>query len=37
MDKIIPPIPREELLKELTPEKFVRQTNKGSNEVYGRK
>lgn len=34
MDKIIPPIPREELLKELTPDKFVRNTNKGGNEVY---
>ena len=34
MDKVIPPIPKEELLSELTPEKFVRKTNKGGNEVY---
>ncbi len=34
MDNVLPPIPKEELLKELTPEKFVRKTNKGGNEVY---
>ena len=34
MKEIIPPVPREELEKELTEERFVRKTNKGSNEIY---
>ncbi len=34
MEEVIPPVPREKLLEELTPEKFVRKTNKGNNEVY---
>ncbi|HHJ11086.1 MAG TPA: GNAT family N-acetyltransferase [Bacteroidetes bacterium] len=34
MEDIIPPVPRELILKELTPDKFVRKTNKGNNEVY---
>ena len=34
MEKIIPPVPKELILKELTTDKFVRKTNKGNNEVY---
>ncbi|WP_372752021.1 GNAT family N-acetyltransferase [Labilibaculum sp.] len=34
MKEIIPPVSREELEKELTEERFVRKTNKGSNEIY---
>ncbi|MDE5420126.1 GNAT family N-acetyltransferase [Labilibaculum sp. DW002] len=34
MKEIIPPVAREELEKELTEERFVRKTNKGSNEIY---
>jgi hypothetical protein len=34
MKEIIPPVPTEELEKELTKERFVRNTNKGSNEIY---
>ena len=33
-EDIIPKIPTEELEKELTPELFVRKTNKGGNEIY---
>jgi hypothetical protein len=33
-EDIIPKVPTEELEKELTPELFVRKTNKGSNEIY---
>lgn len=34
MQEIIPPVAREEILKELTPERFLRRTNKGDNEIY---
>jgi hypothetical protein len=34
METIIEKIPREALLKELTPEKFIRKTNNGNNEIY---
>jgi hypothetical protein len=34
MKEIIPPVPRKELEKELTEERFIRKTNKGSNEIY---
>ncbi|MFO0323214.1 MAG: GNAT family N-acetyltransferase [Bacteroidota bacterium] len=34
MQDIIEKIPREALLKELTPEKFIRKTNNGNNEIY---
>lgn len=34
MEKIIPPVPKELLKAELTPDKFVRKTNNGGNEVY---
>lgn len=34
MKDIIPPVDRELLEKELTEERFVRKTNKGSNEIY---
>ena len=34
MDPIIEPIPTELLEKELTPDKFVRKTNYGNNEIY---
>jgi len=33
-EDIIPKIPTEKLVKELTPEIFVRKTNKGGNEIY---
>ena len=31
---VIPPVPKEELLAELTEDIFVRKTNKGNNEIY---
>ena len=34
MEQIAVPVNREELLKELTQEKFMRKTNKGGNEIY---
>ena len=34
MEAIIRSIPREKLIKELTPERFIRKTNYGNNEVY---
>ena len=34
MENVSPPVPKDQLLKELTPEKFVRKTNKGGNDVY---
>lgn len=34
MKNIIEPLPRAALLAELTPEKFMRKTNKGDNEIY---
>jgi len=34
MEAIIRSVPREKLMKELTPERFVRKTNYGNNEVY---
>ena len=34
MKDIIPPVPKELILKELTPDKYIRKTNKGNNEVY---
>ncbi len=34
MKKIIPPVDREKLFKEMTPDKFVRKTNNGGNELY---
>jgi hypothetical protein len=34
MKAVIHPISKEEIKKELTPERFVRKTNKGSNEIY---
>ena len=34
MEAIIPSIRREKLIKELTPERFIRKTNYGKNEVY---
>lgn len=34
MDYTIAPIPKKDLKAELTPERFVRKTNKGDNEIY---
>ncbi len=34
MKDLIAPIPKEKLLAELTPEKLLRKTNKGANEIY---
>lgn len=34
MKEIIPPVPRDLLLAELTPERLLRHTNKGDNEIY---
>lgn len=34
MKDIIAPVPREEIIVELTPEKLLRKTNKGANEIY---
>ncbi len=34
MKQIISPLPREEIYAELTPEKLLRKTNKGGNEIY---
>jgi hypothetical protein len=34
MKDIVSPLPREEIMAELTPEKLLRKTNKGGNEIY---
>jgi hypothetical protein len=34
MKEIIPPVPLETLLKELSEERFIRRTNKGGNKIY---
>lgn len=34
MKEIVAPLPREEIYAELTPEKLLRKTNKGGNEIY---
>ena len=34
MQQIISPVPRSELLKELTDDKFIRDTNKAKNKIY---
>ena len=34
MKPVIYPVEREKLLDELTPDKFVRKTNKAGNEIY---
>ena len=34
MKEIIPPVPRDLIIKELTPDKFVRTTNNAGNELY---
>jgi len=34
MEKIIPPVPRDILEKELTPDKLLRKTNAGNNHIY---
>ncbi len=34
MEDVIPPVPKELILEELTPDKYIRKTNKGYNEVY---
>ena len=34
MKDIIPPVPKDELIKELTPERLLRKTNKAENEIY---
>jgi len=34
MELIIPPVNRQLLIKELTPERFIRKTNYGNNEIY---
>ncbi len=34
MKEIVPPLPKEEIIAELTPEKLLRKTNKGGNEIY---
>lgn len=34
MEKIISPVPADDILKELTEERFVRKTNFGNNELY---
>ena len=34
MKEVVPPVDRELLVEELTPEKFIRETNNGNNEVY---
>ena len=34
MKEIIKPLPREEIYAELTPDKLLRRTNKGGNEIY---
>ncbi len=34
MEAIIPPVPKELIIKELTPDKFVRYTNYGRNHIY---
>jgi hypothetical protein len=34
MKEIIPPVSKEEILSELTPDKLLRKTNKGDNEIY---
>ncbi len=34
MKEIVAPLPKKEIIAELTPDKFLRKTNKGSNEIY---
>jgi hypothetical protein len=34
MKRIAPPLPREQIIAELTPDKLLRRTNKGGNEIY---
>ncbi len=34
MEELLAPVPREVIKKELTPERFMRKTNKGGNEIY---
>ncbi len=34
MKNIVEPLPREMIYAELTPEKLLRKTNKGGNEIY---
>ena len=34
MENIIEAVPTEDIAKELTPERFVRKTNYGNNEIY---
>ena len=34
MEELLSPLPREVIKKELTPERFLRKTNKGGNEIY---
>ncbi len=34
MEELIPPVPREVIRAELTPDKFMRKTNKGGNDIY---
>lgn len=34
MDPIIPPVDRDSIESELTPERFLRHTNKGDNHLY---
>ena len=34
MEKIIEAVPTEDIVKELTPERFVRKTNYGNNDIY---
>ena len=34
MEELLAPIPREVIKAELTPDKFMRKTNKGGNEIY---
>jgi len=34
MKRIAPPLPKEQIIAELTPDKLLRRTNKGGNEIY---
>ena len=34
MKNIVAPLPKEQILAELTPDKLLRKTNKGGNEIY---
>lgn len=34
MKEIVAPLPKEQIIEELTPEKLLRKTNKGGNEIY---